>query len=182
MLVFHGGLTFEEVKRLENNEDIVFSKVPINKINISRCNTFDYYPKDMIFDNYIEMNQYISDDIFMNQYIFLFKYLRNAYDFCEPYEERDYILVADLDEEILNEYIGVGKYFINSLKRIEYRLPRKFIKKENIVDFLYYDILDIEQLKIYQDRFRDFYFSESEEINANKLILKKSLVFNGDKY
>ena len=174
MLTFHGGFSVSEVLKLKQDDQIIFPKIDIDSVFVPRVNTFDYYPRDMIFNDVDEKWKYISDDMFINQYIFLFKYLYNAYDFCLPY--RNYILVADLEEELLNEYIGVGDYF-NS-KRIEYRVPRKFIKKENIIDFLYFDKWDIDQLKIYQERFKESYYSLNETEMANELMLKRSLSFN----
>ena len=53
------------------------------------------------------------------------------------------IVFYDIDEEILKQYVGVGKY-VEYL--IEYRLPRAFITSENIKEILYYEPIDYSTL------------------------------------
>ena len=75
-------------------------------------------------------------------------------------------------EEILNKYIGVGNY---DDYRIEYRLPRRFIDLNKIIDFLYYEPYDEIQIAEFRKKYSDYMTiptREDEEAKRLKLISK----------
>lgn len=82
-------------------------------------------------------------------------------------------------EEILNKYIGVGNY---DDYRIEYRLPRRFIDLNKIIDFLYYEPYDEIQIAEFRKKYSDYMtIPTREDEEAKRLMLKKSLIFNGER-
>lgn len=175
MFVFHGGFTLEQVEKIKNDEFIIFDKIPYQQIFIPNKNTFDYYPSDIAFSDYRSMLKYVSDDIYQNQYIFFFKYLRNALDFCVNSDKKNYILVADIDEDILDNYIGIGRYTDN---QIEYRVPRCILSKDNIIDFLYFEPFVTEQAMTFKTQFGEAYYNPKEDEEANEVLKVKKLTFN----
>jgi len=175
MLVFYGGLTLEQVEKFKNNEFVIFVPVPYNQVLIPHKNTFDYYPRNSNLLTFDCISKYVSDDMYQNQYIFLFKYLRNALEFCVNSDKKNYILVLDMNEDVLDNFVGVGRYYGNQL---EYRVPRKYIPKESIVDFLYFEPFISKQCKAFRERFPDSYFSELEDEEASEILKVKKLVFN----
>lgn len=175
MLVFHGGLSIEQVNLLEQNQYKIFKKIPKCKIFIPNKNTFDYIDYNRIFESRDKYWETIIDDIYENQYIFFFKYLKNSLGFCHNTSKRNYILVADIDEKILNNFIGCGRY---TGAQIEYRVPRKFITPDTIKEFLFYEPYDDEQTKEIREKYPDNYYSEVEDIEANMIMRIKKLEFN----
>ena len=83
-------------------------------------------------------------------------------------------------DEILNQYVGVGKY-VEYL--IEYRLPRAFITSENIKEILYYEPIEYSTLAEARLKYAAS-FSPTKEADqeAHALIKEKKLVFNEDKW
>ncbi len=177
MIVFHGGLTITQVKKFENGEFVIYDKIPYAKAYASSENTFDYVPKELYRAPIEEFKKYISEDIYINQYIFFARYLKTAMEFCNNTEKKNYIMVCDIEDTILNQYIGVGNY---DDYRIEYRLPRRFIDLDKIIEFLYFEPYDQEQIENFKEKYKDFMaISPKEEEEAKKLMLHKNLIFNG---
>lgn len=180
MFVFNGGLTLEQVKKLENDEFYIYEKVPEKDVIIPRKNTFDYIPEYLYSEPIEEIRKFVSEDCYKNQYIFLSKFILNAGYFCRNSTKQNYIIVFDIDEEILNQYVGVGKY-VEYL--IEFRLPRAFITSENIKEILYYEPIDYSTLAEARLKYAAS-FSPTKEADqeAHELIKEKKLVFNEDKW
>lgn len=175
MLVFHGGFTLEQIQKFQNGEYQIYQQVPYQLIRIPGRNTFNYCPNEMKFNNYMEIQKYVSNNIFQNQYIFLFKYLRNALDYCVSSEKRNYIMVADIDEQVLDLHVGIGKDIEH---QIEYRVPREYITIDHIVDFLFFQLADKDKIQEFSERFGDSYFNPDEDIEAYEILKSKNLVFN----
>ena len=88
-------------------------------------------------------------------------------------------MICDIEEDILNKYVGVGNY---DDYRIEYRLPRKFVISKNIIDFLYFEPYDDQQMANFKKKYADLYeIPPEEDKKAKTLILEKKLQFNGDR-
>lgn len=51
MITFHCGFNKEQVEKLQNNEKIIFPKIPVDNIYVPRKNTFDYIPRYMYEDD-----------------------------------------------------------------------------------------------------------------------------------
>lgn len=179
MLVFNGGLTIEQVRKLENGEPIIYDRVPYDRACIKPKNTFDYIPKELYNAPAEVFRKYIADDVYQQQYIFLAKYLKTSLQFCYNREKRNYIMVCNIDEEILNNYIGVGNY---DDYRIEYRLPRRFITPDKIGEFLFFEPYDDEQILEFRKKYNDYLdINPEEDALAKRLILEKKLEFNGER-
>ena len=176
MFVFNGGLTLEQIRKLENDEFFIYDKIPEEEVVIKRKNTPDYLSGEPIE----KIRKYVSEDCFANQYIFLSRYILNAGSFCRNSTKKNYIVVFDIDEDILNQYIGVGKY-VEYL--IEYRLPRKFITSDNIKEILYYEPIDYSTLEKARIRYADSFAPTNDaDTEARRLIMEKRLVFNEYKW
>ena len=120
-----------------------------------------------------------SGRAFSKQYIFLARYLSSVFSFCVNCEKKNYIMVCDIEEEILNQYIGVGNY---GDYRIEYRLPRVYITPDKIKEFLYFEPYTESQMLEFRKKYESYYMSDvSEDLTAKKLMLDKKLVFNGER-
>ena len=68
MITFHCGFNKEQVEKLQNNEKIIFPKIPVDNIYVPRKNTFDYIPRYMYEDDSIkarEIKEYISNDMYI---------------------------------------------------------------------------------------------------------------------
>lgn len=182
MITFHCGFNKEQVEKLQNNEKIIFPKIPVDNIYVPRKNTFDYIPRYMYEDDSIkarEIKEYISKDMYNSQYIFLSKYLEPVLSFCNNTKKRNYIMACDIDEEILKRYSGIGGY---DKLMIEYRLPRMYIKSDNILDFIYFEPFDDETMSLLLSKYEDnIYISSEEEEKAEKLMQENNLVFNYEK-
>ena len=182
MITFHCGFNKEQVEKLQNNEKIIFPKIPVDNIYVPRKNTFDYIPRYMYEDDSIkarEIKEYISNDMYNSQYIFLSKYLGPVLSFCNTTKKRNYIMACDIDEEILKRYSGIGGY---DKLMIEYRLPRIYIKSDNILDFIYFEPFDDETIDLLISKYEDnIYISSEEEEKAKKLMQENNLVFNYEK-
>lgn len=182
MLLFSGGLTEKQMKILLNDEDIIFDKIPYDRAGCKSNNTFDYIPRSMENIPIDDFRKYVADDCYKNQYIFLAKYLIGAMEFCKNRTMQNYILVCEIDSQTIEPYIGVGDYKDGDY-RIEYRLPRRLIKKSNIIEFLYYEPYDDEQIKEFKEKYaNDFYVPSLERESAHNLIKQKKLIFNRDKF
>ncbi len=180
MIVFNGGLTINQVDRLKNYDYTLYRKVPWNKIWIPGANTFDYVPKELYGNRVSEINKYVSNDVFKKQYMFLARHLVTALDFCRNWENKNYIMVCDIPEEILNDYIGVGDYYDDC--RIEYRLPRCFITPDTIIDFLYFEVYNEEQISKFREKYDEYLdIKIDDDDKARELMLEKNLKFNRDK-
>jgi len=182
MLLFSGGLTKDQTEILLSGKEILFDRVPYERAGCNNNNTFDYVPieyKDMSISNF---KKYVSLDCYKNQYIFLAKYLYASLGFCINSQLKNYILVCDIDKEKIEQYIGVGDYKDEDY-RIEYRVPRKIIDVSNIVEFLYFEPWDHEQMKELYEKYKEnFYIPKTEYEDACNLIKQKKLVFNRDKF
>lgn len=179
MIVFHGGFTKEQVEKLKNNEPIIYEKIPYKEARAGGENTFDYVPKELYDAPLHIFKRYISENCFYQQYIFLAKYLQAVLEFCHNTDEENYIMVCNIDENILNQYIGVGNYIDY---RIEYRLPRRFINSDNIIEFLYFEPYNRDQMKLFEEKYPSLYYiDKKEDENAKKLIRQKKLQFNKDR-
>lgn len=180
MFVFNGGLTLEQIRKLENDEFFIYDKIPEDEVVIKRKNTFDYIPDYLRGEPIEKIKRYVSEDCFANQYIFLSRYILNAGSFCRNSTKKNYIVVFDINEDILNQYIGVGKY-VEYL--IEYRLPRKFITSDNIKEILYYEPIDYSTLEKARIRYADSFAPTNDaDTEARRLIMEKRLVFNEYKW
>ena len=81
-------------------------------------------------------------------------------------------MICDIEENILNQYVGVGNY---DDYRIEYRLPRKFVISKNIIDFLYFEPYDDQQMANFKKKYADLYeIPPEEDKKAKTLILEKN--------
>ena len=88
-------------------------------------------------------------------------------------------MVCDIDEEILKKYVGIGNY---TNYRIEYRLPRDFITLDNLKDFLDFEPYSEFQIEEFRKKYKYHYeIPVDEDDAAKKLMLKKSLQFNGQR-
>ena len=182
MLLFSGRYTKRQVDILLNGDNILFNKVPSEFVVVKGNNTFDYIPKELQKLPLEQFRQYISEDCYKKQYIFMTKYLKTALEFCHNIEKENYILVCNLDEELIESYIGVGDYKAGDY-RIEYRVPSEFIKPENILDILFYEPYDSEMETKFYEQYKDsFFVPYYERDKANELIKSKHLVFNRDKW
>lgn len=175
MLVFHGGLTSEQVQLLYENRFVIFKMVPKGELSIPDKNTFDYYDANMNFTSQKEFWNTVRYDIYYNQYFYFFKYLKNALEFCHNSSKQNYILVADIDEDILNRYIGCGRYIGN---QIEYRVPRKYVKLDTIHDILYFESYNEKQVMELKNKYPNHFSSESENQVAEEIMKQKQLTFN----
>ena len=179
MITFHCGFNKEQIKKIQNNEKIIFPKIPADDIYIPRKNTFDYIPRYMYEDDNIkslEIKEYVSKDIYKSQYIFLAKYLEPILSFCNVVTGRNYIMVCDIDEDILNRYSGIGSY---SKLMIEYRLPRVYIKSSNILEFIEFNPFDDKIQDYLFLKYEDnIYIPSEEEKRAEDFMVENNLVFN----
>ena len=179
MIVFNGGLTIEQVKKFENEDFVIYDKIPYTKACASRKNTFDYVPKELYSAPKKKKKKYIAEDVYKQQYVFLARYLKTAMEFCNNTKKKNYIMVCDIDDFILNQYVGIGNY---DDYRIEYRLPRRFIESDKIIEFLYYEPYDETQIAEFKKKYRDYMvIPAKEEEEAMQLIRRKNLVFNGER-
>ena len=179
MLVFNGGLTIEQVEKLKNGYAIIYDKVPYKRAYATSKNTFEYVPKELYGAPMHIFRRYISEDCYSKQYIFLARYLSSTFEFCINREKKNYIMVCDIEEEIINKYIGVGKY---RDYRIEYRLPRVYITPDKIKEFLYFEPYTESQMAEFRERYKEYYADGiEEEMYAKKLILERKLEFNSDR-
>lgn len=179
MLVFNGGLTIEQVDKLKNGEFVIYDKIPYKNAHVSRKNTFDYVPKKLYNAPLHIFKRYISEDCYSKQYIFLARALKSTFEFCNNSQKKNYIIVCDIEERILNNYIGVGNYVDY---RIEYRLPRAFITPNKIKDVLYFEPYDENQMTKFRKKYKDYYdVAPDEDEMAKKLIQEKRLEFNGER-
>ena len=48
MYVFNGGLTLDQIRKLENDEFFIYDKIPEEEVVIKRKNTFDYIPNYLL--------------------------------------------------------------------------------------------------------------------------------------
>ena len=177
MIVFNGGLTIEQVRKFEKEDPVIYDKVPYLKAHASRKNTFDYVPRELYSAPIEEFKKYIAEDVYRQQYVFFARYLKTAMEFCNNIKKKNYIMVCDIDEAVLNQYIGVGNY---DDYRIEYRLPRRFIDLDKIIEFLYYELYDEGQMAEFKKKYSDYLVIPSnEDEEAKKLMLRNNLVFNG---
>lgn len=182
MLVFNGGLTIDQVEKLKNGDQIIYDKVPTKFAHAQRNNTFDYVPKELYDAPVHVFKRYISEDCYYKQYIFLAKYLYATFQFCRNSQKKNYIMVCDIDEKILNQFVGVGDY-LDGDYRIEYRLPRKFITPDMIKEFLFFEPYDDIQMKDFYEKYKDFYYIDNNEKEvAHEFVLQKKLKFNRDKF
>lgn len=181
MLVFHGGLTIQQVEKLKNGDPVIYDKVPYERAYAPGRNTFDYVPIELYKKPIEEFRKYISEDCYAKQYIYFAKYLYACFDFCINCQKMNYIMVCDIAEDILNNYIGVGDYCHGDY-RIEYRLPRKIITPKMIQEFLFFEPYNKIQMREFYEKYKDHYRVPKEESeNAMKLIRQKGLHFNRDK-
>ena len=179
MIVFNGGLTIEQVRKFENGELIIYDKIPYTQAYAARKNTFEYVPKKLYGAPIEVFKQYIAADVYKQQYIFLARYLLTSLQFCNNTKKKNYIMVCDIEENILNNYIGVGNY---DDYRIEYRLPRKFITPDKILDFLFFEPYDEEQILEFKRKYAEYMdIKPTEDEEAKQLILEKKLEFNGQR-
>ena len=85
MITFHCGFNKEQVEKLQNNEKIIFPKIPVDNIYVPRKNTFDYIPRYMYEDDSIkarEIKEYISND-FIEDWNKIFSNARRGWDIGE---------------------------------------------------------------------------------------------------
>lgn len=160
---------------LKENEHFIFKKIPKGQLFIPDKNTFDYFDLTQEFSSIDEYWETIKNDIYCNQYIFFFKYLRNALGFCHNSSKRNYILVADIDKKILKNFIGCGRYTDN---RVEFRVPRSFVTVDTIKDFLFYEPFDDDQTKELMAKYPNNFYSKDENDEANQIMKQKKLEFN----
>jgi len=168
MLVFHGGFTKEQISKLKKNNYELYRKSDYDLFRIRQKNTFTYYTIDIkskkrdLVNNIIEQN-------YINQWIHCFRYLNNAFYFCD--ENYNYIVVFDIPEDILEKYIGVGDYKYEGYK-IEYRIPRSEIKSSYIVDIIRFDHLNKKLIKHLKEKYKDDLFLYHEHEEAKKILKK----------
>lgn len=179
MLVFRGGLTRKEVRMFKKNKFVLQKKIPKEDIYIPSVNTFDYYNPNYSYTNYDEVKEYVSEDMYQKQYVFFYKYINDALSVCNF--NCNYIIVVDINPDILSKYIGCGLYNYATKYRIEYRIPRVFIQKDDIKDYIRcYSLIDY--LRYCRQNYGIYYaLTKEEEIEANTLISNQKLLFNKEK-
>ena len=180
MIVFRSGITRKQKKMFEKGKYVLYPKLEPEMIIVPYPNTFEYYDPNKTYKDVEEIKEYVSDDMYDNQYVFFFKYLNDALDY--GYMSGTYVMVVDLDDNLLNSYIGCGIYEEYHPLRIEYRVPRRYIKKENILEFFKYT----SNVFAYRNFIRKYHQyislgSKKEDEEAHKLMLKKDLKFNLEK-
>lgn len=177
MKLFCGGLTKEMVDKILNNEERIFNHIEDANIHVPAKNTFLYAPLDY-YQDYEKLKEYLYHDIDENQYLFFATKLSSTFEFCVNSLKKNYILVCEFDEKSIENYIGVGKY--NGYGRLEYRIPRKVITQENIVEYLYFEPYDEKQMASFKCKYEDDYACDylKEDKKAEDLIKRKSLSFN----
>lgn len=179
MIVFNGGLTIDQVEKLKRGEFVIYDKVPPKLAGVKRKNTFDYAPKELYSAPIHVFKRYVSEDCYRKQYMFFARALGTSLDFCVNCQKRNYIIVCDISEEILKDYIGVGNY---DDYRIEYRLPRIFVTPNSIKDVLFFEPYDEKQLIEIKRKYKDyFYVDPAEDKKAKQLIRERNLEFNGER-
>lgn len=173
MLVFHGGLKTIQVAKIMNGEYQIFDKVPACDVQLENgLNTFCYCNSDKTYESMIDLKEDVSEKLYENQYIFFFQYLNNSLDFC--YYRGYYVLVADISEEILNQYMGVGKYGYGKCK-IEYRVPGKIVIPNHVVEIVHCPTSKLmTELK---EKYKSSYRCDDETEKAKKLMKQKQLSF-----
>ena len=182
MLLFSGGFTKKQVNILKSGDKLLYNKVPYEIACAKGNNTFNYVPKHLENLPLEKFREYVSEDCYKNQYIFFAKYLKASLEFCINREKKNYILVCDLDNELIESYVGVGDYKDGDY-RIEYRIPAEVIKPQSIIDVLYYEPYDLDQEnKMYNKYINNFFVPNNETEKAKELIKRKKLVFNRDKW
>lgn len=167
MLIFHGGFNRKQVNNLLKGKYVLYKKGHLENFRINWCNTFKYSNIDK-YNKKIELYQNILDENYKNQWIHCYKYLYNAINFCDEFN--DYIVVFDIDEAILNKYIGIGKYRYEGYK-IEYRIPRSLISSENIVDVIRFRN-NRDDLKKLEDKYKFQYRNIYEDLDSIKILKK----------
>lgn len=173
MLVFHGGLTEEQAEKIKKGEYKIFPKVPIDEITIrNNINTFCYCNSNTTYDSYDALAHYVSDDIYDKQYIFLFKYLNNALRFTRG--TGCYTLVADVNEKILSEYMGIGNYLYEGY-HIEYRVPGHIIIPEHVIEVA--PCYSWELQDAIRERYPNNINGDNETLEAMEIMKQKRLEF-----
>lgn len=173
MIVFHGGFTLEQVNKLKNNEYVLYPKSEYKDFRINISNTFKYstlekYKKKReIYDNIIEEN-------YNNQWVHCFKYLTNALDFCFA---DDLIVAFDIDEQVLDKYVGVGYYKCEGYK-IEYRIPRNEVNSSIITDVIEFRPFSGEFVKKLYEKYPNNFRSTDEHFEAAKVLKKTKKKLN----
>lgn len=140
-------------------------------VRILGKNTFEYAPNELFLKSEEELREFISNDTYKNQYIFFATKLPWTFEFCNNTLVKNYILVCDIDENILNQYIGVGRYHGNY--RIEFRLPRRYINTNNIIDILYFEPFDDNQIDIFSKNYNDYFYVDHKEKQEKTITLMK---------
>jgi len=177
MLVFHGGLTIEQVDKMKNGISVIYDKIPYKRACAGSENTFNYVPKELYSAPLHIFKRYISENVYSKQYIFFAKYLKASLGFCVNGEKKNYIMVCEIPEEILDSYIGVGNY---DDYRIEYRVPREVITPDRIKEFLFFKPYDREQMMELRQKYPEHYdIPKYEDEMARNLMKIKRLEFNG---
>ena len=65
---------------------------------------------------------------------------------------------------------------------IEYRLPRIYIKSDDILDFIYFEPFDDETIDLLISKYEDnIYISSEEEEKAVRMMQENNLGFNYEK-
>lgn len=167
MIVFHGGFSYEQIKKIMNNKFILYQKSNYELFRIKQSNTFKYYNtnsknKKAIINNIIEQN-------YINQWIHCYKYLSNSLYFCE--EDYNYVVAFEIPDNILEKYIGVGNYKYEGYK-VEYRIPREEISSDNVVDIFQLDYLSENSVKNLKEKYKEKYSSLNEHEEAKKILKK----------
>lgn len=179
VLIFNGGLTLEQVEKLRQGASVIYEKIPYKKAYAPAKNTFDYVPKELYHAPLHIFRRYISENCYLNQYIFFGKSLQATFEFCNNSENKNYIMVCDIEENILNQYIGVGNY---GDYRVEYRLPRAIITPDKIKEVLFFEPYNKSQMEEFKKKYSTYYFIDKEEdTKARNLMLEKKLEFNGNR-
>lgn len=174
MLLFHGGLTIEQVEKLKSGERIIYDKMTefqaTRKITMGK-NSFDFLLENDQNLPEKEKIKRIIEKNYLEQNIFFFKYLRNSLSFCVNIYKKNWILVIDVPAEILSKTIGIGKYPHEGYK-LEYVIPlTSDFDFSWIKDFQYYEpCLVTEDMK--QKYGMQFYSARESDIALK--VLKKT--------
>lgn len=166
MLVFQGGLTSEQVQLLYEDKSVIFEMTTPIDLLVSYNKTSDdqYDNNDFIFpDEKFPIMQCDSD---CNQYFYFSKYLSDTLEFCDNANKQNYILVADIDEEILKQCVRCSRKLKN---KIEFRVPRKYVKSDAIHDVLYFEQYNEKQIMELKDKYPDHFSFELVKEKSKKL-------------
>lgn len=170
MLVFHGGLTNEQIQLLYEDEYMIFDTTQQNNLFVSDKKDLDNHDDNNDFTFQDEIFSNMECDPNYNQYFYFSKYLSDALEFCDSSNKQNYILVADIDEELLKHCIRCSRKAEN---KIEFRVPRKCVKLDTIHEVLYFEPYNEKQLIELKNKYSNHFSFKLEKDKSEENIKQK---------